>query len=231
MSMESEVYYPQLELRHRSPTHWIASTRFTSDVPLPYFSWAEYNIQATPEPFEKVRKAALFVARNCKSRSNRETIVKKLQQFMTVSSASMCLHNTAWDRTDKAALMRSYGLYLAFENSVVADYITEKLWGALAAGTIPVYYGAPNIHSHIPEGSAVVVTDFENVRALADHLVAILNNKTLYEMYHQWRRRPLQKWFYEKYNFTHTHSKCRVCQRAHKGKLQKQTLVSPLGKA
>lgn len=50
MSMESEVYYPNLQLMHRSPTRWIASTRFNSDVPMPYFSWAEYNIQMTPPP-------------------------------------------------------------------------------------------------------------------------------------------------------------------------------------
>lgn len=133
---------------------------------------------------------------------------------MPVASASKCLHNAAWDRDDKTAMMRSYGLYLAFENSIVSDYITEKLWGAYSAGTIPVYYGAPNIREHIPPASAVIVSDFSNVKALAAHMTAILTNKTLFDLYHQWRKRPLPNFFSSRYNFTHTHSECRLCQKA-----------------
>ena len=214
MSMESEAYYPQLQLRHRSPTHWIASTRFNSDIPMPYFSWAEYNIQAAPPSFYKVKKEALFVARNCRSRSKREAIVRQLMRYTKVASASRCLRNTPWNGGDKSAMMRLYGLYLAFENSIVEDYITEKLWGAYAAGTIPVYYGAPNVRDHIPPDSAVFVSDFSSVKELAAHLNAILANKTLFDFYHQWRRHPLPSFFTSKYNLTHTHSACRLCIKA-----------------
>ena len=31
------------------------------------------------------------------------------------------------------------------ENSLAEDYVTEKVYDALAAGCLPIYYGAPNI--------------------------------------------------------------------------------------
>ena len=31
------------------------------------------------------------------------------------------------------------------ENSLAQDYVTEKVYDALAAGCLPIYYGAPNI--------------------------------------------------------------------------------------
>lgn len=214
MSMESESYYPELSLRHRTPNHWVASTRFDSDVPMPYFSFAEYNIQRRPLGFHSTIKAALFVARNCNSKSNREALVRNLMKHMPVVSPSSCMNNARWDKGDKALLMRTHALYLAFENSIVPDYITEKLWGAYAAGTIPVYYGAPNIREHIPPGSAVIASDFPDARALARHLLSILSSRSLYRRYHSWRYRPLPGSFTTKYNLTRTHSACRLCQQA-----------------
>jgi Glycosyltransferase family 10 (fucosyltransferase) C-term len=49
---------------------------------------------------------------------------------------------------------------LALENQQQDDYTTEKIWGALAAGTLPVYWGAPNIKDHVPPHSIIVVDDF-----------------------------------------------------------------------
>lgn len=215
MSMESEAYYPALALKHKTPTHWIGSTRMNSDIPMPYFSWAEYNIQTPPPPFHTIKRAALFVASNCGAPSRRLDIVKKLMAKMPVVSTGKCINNAPFPRTQtKHDMMRNHALYLAFENSIVPDYITEKLWGAYSAGTIPVYYGAPNIKQLAPNNSFVDVTDFPSVHALAEHLNDILESKPLYDSYHAWRYHPLPKWFRNKYNFTHTHSACRVCQKA-----------------
>lgn len=212
MSMESEAYYPQLRLDSRHTHRLIASTRLDSDVPMPYFSWAEYNIQRPAPPFRETHKSALFVARNCNSKSGREKLVTELMKHMPVVSASSCLNNFAWpDHHDKAKLMRQHTLYLAFENSVIDDYITEKLWGAYAAGVIPVYYGAPNILNRVPPNSLVVAASFATTELLARHLKSILRSAALYNAYHAWRYRPLPAAFVALYNFTHVHSECRLC--------------------
>ena len=52
-------------------------------------------------------------------------------------SPGRCLRNvnmTATDLADATVLRRRYMFYAAFENSRVHDYVTEKLFSALAAG-------------------------------------------------------------------------------------------------
>ncbi len=218
LSMESEVYYSELSLSSRNKNKWLGTTRLDSDIPMPYFSWAEYNIQKGAPDFDKVTKAAVFIARNCNSKSGRESYIKELIKYMPVHSVSTCLNNKILPPSvlkHKEPLMRRYALYLAFENSIVDDYVTEKFWGALSAGIIPVYFGAPNIHTMIPgKLSFVSVRDYKSPYHLALHLKKILTNKTLYNEYHKWRNSPLLPSFVKKFSFTHVHSKCRVCEKA-----------------
>lgn len=37
------------------------------------------------------------------------------------------------------------------------DYVTEKVYNGLQAGTLPVYWGATNIQDYVPRGSVVQV--------------------------------------------------------------------------
>ena len=42
------------------------------------------------------------------------------------------------------------------ENSISADYVTEKLFDAFAGGCVPIYLGAPNIEAFLPDPDAIV---------------------------------------------------------------------------
>jgi hypothetical protein len=48
------------------------------------------------------------------------------------------------ERCSKLQVMHRHVIYLAFENSVTQDYVTEKLYDGLSAGAVTVAYGAPN---------------------------------------------------------------------------------------
>nr|XP_023696434.1 alpha-(1,3)-fucosyltransferase 7-like [Paramormyrops kingsleyae] len=88
--------------------------------------------------------------------------------------------------------------YLAFENSVYRDYITEKLWNnALLAGSVPVVLGPPraNYEAFIPKDSFIHVDDFNSIKELADFLNQLASDKERYESYFRWRRDyDVQKW-------------------------------------
>jgi hypothetical protein len=43
------------------------------------------------------------------------------------------------------------------ENSIRQDYMTEKLWDALAAGCIPVYMGSASAPDIIPDPRSVLL--------------------------------------------------------------------------
>jgi len=214
--MEGPQYYPELCVEPHHPTKKWSTTSFQSTIPMPYFSWAEYRIQNPSVDFTKVQKAASFIANNCNSKNNREALVRNLMKHTSVKSLSGCLHNaeSPVGNHDKNLMMQQYLFNLAFENQCEPDYITEKLWGALQSGTLPVYYGAPNIKEHTPPHSVIVANDFENTQELANYLNYLANNHTAYQEHHAWRTQPLPPWFVKKYNFTHTHSDCRICQWA-----------------
>lgn len=46
---------------------------------------------------------------------------------------------------DLLALVAKYKFTIAIENAICDDYITEKLWRPLIAGSVPIYLGSPSI--------------------------------------------------------------------------------------
>ena len=218
-TMEGEQIYPEARLRASAyrRNQFYATTSFKSEIPLPYFSWQEYNIQQTAVDFRKVIKGASFLANNCDSLNNREKVVEALiKSPLRVDSLSGCLNNAEplpnVDMQNKTAVMEQYLFHLAFENQKTEDYITEKVWGALASGTLPVYLGAKNVKEHVPRNSIIVAEDFKSPEDLADYLIQLTNDKDLYESYHKWRHETIDDTFASKYEFTNTHSNCRMCK-------------------
>jgi hypothetical protein len=110
--------------------------------------------------------------------------------------------------------MQHYLFYLAYENQNTVDYVTEKLWGPLQAGVVPVYYGAPNVLEHVPNHSIINARDY-SVNELAELLTRVASSRELYDAYHAWRTKPLPTHFHQKYDFTRIHSTCRTCQWAY----------------
>lgn len=223
-SMESTQHYPELTIEdyaYRRNTYY-ATTSFRSEIPLPYFSFAEYNISSPAVEYDGAIRGASFLARNCESMSNREDVVQDLMKSTKIDSLSECLNNAEPpDVKDdgglggKIAIMRSYLFHLAFENSKEDDYVTEKLWGTLQAGTLPIYYGAPNVKEHAPPNSIISWHDFDSTDELAQYMNKVVNDKALYDSYHEWRTKPLPESFREKFEFTNTHSICRMCRWAY----------------
>ena len=235
-SMEGPQYYPNLIVdnsNHWQENQFYSTTSYRSDIPLPYYSRAEFDIwHNNYVPFDVGIKGGAFLARNCGSRNDRESLltnmidaVKSISEMsntsyaLRIDSLSDCLHNadppSNLDLEDKSAIMKQYLFYFAFENQCENDYITEKLWGPLQAGTIPVYYGAPNVKDHVPNHSLIHVDDFPTEKELVEHLIEVSKNRTLYESYHAWRTQPVPEHFRIKYDITDTHSTCRTCRWAY----------------
>ena len=220
--------YMQMEGEHHYPIDTIGWTventyRWSSPLLKPYFEWVHYHGE-TDIQSKRVAQDAIsgisFLARNCGSRNNREQVVKDLIQQVRVDAMSSCLHNHDKPPEDKnlpwiqnkIKLLRGWKFHAAFENGNVRDYVTEKVYTALAAGTVPIYMGAPNIDEFVPKGSIIRVDSFEDTAALAKHIQECLTNETLYQSYHDWRDRPLNSEFVEKFAFTNVTTECRTCR-------------------
>ena len=152
--------------------------------------------------------------------------MKNLQKHgVSVDSYGRCMHNKEEERVKsrdhtKLHLLSRYKFSLAFENSETKDYITEKFFGSLVSGSVPVYIGAPNVHWFAPDcgthkqmsKSVIWAGDFDfNAQKLAQYLLYLNANDTAYEQHLTWKHEGYSGDFKAMVELTSTHTSCRQC--------------------
>ena len=106
---------------------------------------------------------------------------------------------------------------IAMENSITEDYVTEKVYDALAAGCVPIYYGAPNIERFIPTADSIInYRDFMDPVKLGQEVRRLSENETAYAEKLAWRNQP-ERWskaFRDLVQLAESdvHPQCKVCQ-------------------
>jgi hypothetical protein len=75
-------------------------------------------------------------------------------------------------RPQKMEVLRSYAINLAFENTIIKNYVTEKLWEAIAGICLPVYHGGNGIDRIFPSGSFIDARG-KSVEALGEKILAM----------------------------------------------------------
>ena len=81
---------------------------------------------------------------------------------------------------EKIEIEKSHKFSIAFENSSREGYITEKLVDSFAAGTIPIYYGAPDVTKYFNEKAMVIIKDEQDVENAIERIKEIDQNDELY---------------------------------------------------
>lgn len=72
---------------------------------------------------------------------------------------------------DKINVIKNYRFSICYENTSDAlGYITEKIFECFQAGTVPVYWGAPNVIDYIPKSCFIDRRDFATMEALYQFL-------------------------------------------------------------
>ncbi|XP_060530322.1 alpha-(1,3)-fucosyltransferase 10 [Cylas formicarius] len=135
----------------------------------------------------------LYVQSNCDTPIGRDGIVKELMQYINVDSYGHCLNNKnlpdellSVDRLDiynnkYIDFVSKYKFIIAIENAICEDYITEKLWRPLIAGSVPIYLGSDQVEDWLPNNSStILVKDFPNISSLANFIAKVNDNNTLY---------------------------------------------------
>ena len=136
-------------------------------------------------------KFCAFLYRKMKSRP-RNIFCKKMMQYKHVHCLGRALNNTPlpkdfgrygnWQDT-QLQIYKEYKFVIAFENSSAPNYITEKIFQALLAGCIPIYWGADNIKQYINPDCFIHVNDFKNFGACIAHIKQVDTDMALYEKY------------------------------------------------
>ena len=66
---------------------------------------------------------------------------------------------------------QNYKFYLAFENSICVDYVTEKLFNTFLLPIVPVVLGGANYERFAPPNSYINVAEFDSPKHLANYLI------------------------------------------------------------
>ncbi|KAL9382472.1 hypothetical protein Peur_025507 [Populus x canadensis] len=140
--------------------------------------------------------------------ADRNRLAKSLLRLLPHHSFGKCLNNV--DGLDKAlsfypecandaslkpkwwdhlhCAMSHYKFVLAIENTWTESYVTEKLFYALDSGSVPIYFGAPNVLDFVPPHSIIDGNKFNSMEELASHVKDLANDPVAYAEYHAWRR-------------------------------------------
>ncbi|KAI6239541.1 Alpha-(1,3)-fucosyltransferase C [Aphelenchoides fujianensis] len=181
--------------------------------------WSEKEVDAK---VAKKKRPVLIAYSNCNSHSARQDYVKELSKHLHVTILGLCPGANAKCEKDPdgRALRRDmpclqqlneeHFFYLAFENSVCPEYVSEKFFRAKQL-IVPVVLSRAVMPPDIPADSYIAASDFDSPAALAHHLKHLMNNRTEYKKYFNWTKS------YRKSRLAESEVRvaCQLCKLAH----------------
>ncbi|XP_053155364.1 3-galactosyl-N-acetylglucosaminide 4-alpha-L-fucosyltransferase FUT3-like [Hemicordylus capensis] len=195
------------------------SYRRDSDIFSPY-GWLEvlkdpWNITIPPKS-----KLVAWAISNWNPASRRVKYYGELKKYIQVDVYGQG-HMTL-PRDKHLSTLSQYKFYLAFENSIHEDYITEKLWkNSLLSGAVPVVCGPPrkNYERFLPPDAFIHIDDFPSAKDLANFLKELDRNATRYQSYFQWRT-----WLKPIGQTSFNHHYCKACRALQTTSIQFKTV-------
>ncbi|VDN52118.1 unnamed protein product [Dracunculus medinensis] len=203
--------------------------RLDSDIPCPYgglrrinnstasnkiWRWkqAKYNFKLKVVRMVKQKtKSVLQFVSNCNASSGRDLYTKELAQYISVSLYGSCGEKICFGHCEKLAVAK-HRFYLAFENSICKDYVTEKAFYRLDQLLVPIVLKGSLYKNILPENSYIAADDFDSPKDLAK--------------YFKWTKK------YTKTSFIATPTSsifisgfCKLCEILHRG-VKKSTTVN-----
>jgi hypothetical protein len=234
-SMECDTHYPcLLDPDFMSLFDLKMSYHRDADIPVPYCQ-SSYVESLRSKPRRKLHSPLLasFISSRF-DRSGRFKYQEALMRHTAVDSYGKILNTkrapSDKGRQTKLETIAKYKFTLAFENAIGPDYVTEKFFDPLIAGSVPVYLGAPNIDLFAPGDRCYIdVRDFESPKSLAQYLTNLSEDQCAYQDYFSWKSQPFRPSFQRLVDMQREHPFVRLCNKIklmHGNKPPKSPLVA-----
>ena len=173
-----------------------------SDIILPYYHYSYLEQLKIKHRLNRCKDVCMFISSTINN-SHRLEYLKELSYYLKIDSYGKWMNNINIECDEgyktKLKIISEYKFTIAFENSIVNDYVTEKFYEPLLVGSIPIYMGAPNIDDYSPSSDAFInVNDFFSPKELAQAVKDICNNTNLYQSFFMWKDLEFNSSFIEK---------------------------------
>ena len=183
-----------------------------------YFRYVSYS------QFDSTFPLISYASRNC--RPQRDNIVSDIMKFVNVAAIGKCLNNSPWPFEkatypywqEKILALQKYKFTLAFQGYDNGGLISEKLYDAFAAGTVPIFYGISRVvvETFAPSPNSFLhLDDFDTLEDLALFVKKAGQNEEVYNVLHQWRRDGVNKQFCALLHTNINSIACRMCKKVH----------------
>jgi alpha-1,3-fucosyltransferase 10 len=201
LCQESEVSCPLLgDADFMRQFDIVVSHRRDATIRWTYLEPSIVPLLRAPPPAKSEPALAVCFVSNAVDRCRRAAYIAELMRHIPVDAyGSLCRNRQLEHDEGRATRLEVIGRYrftLAFENSICPDYVTEKFFDPLVAGSVPIYRGAPEVATLAPgEHCFVDASAFRDPAALADHLRQLAADETAYNGLFAWKRAPLARSF------------------------------------
>jgi len=196
--------------------------RSDSDIPQPYGK-IQRRLLKQRNPEEQCNKLqsnrsklVAWTVSNCSPKLDRNKVAEGLANLLPVDVYGRCgQYQCPWKKTFLTHVCQKhqekmYKFYLAFENSLCEEYVTEKFFNTLKSDMVPVVYGLGDYASIAPPKSFINVRDFKTIKELADYLLWLDRNPKEYAKYFEWKE------YFEVIEFARLNIWCDVCEKVTK---------------
>jgi hypothetical protein len=110
----------------------------------------------------------------------RERFFRLLSEYKKVDSGGMLWNNVGGSVPNKLDFVAKYKFNIAFENSSVYGYTTEKIMDAMVANSLPIYWGNKAVGKDFNKKSFLDANDFPSLEALVERVVELDSNDEMY---------------------------------------------------
>lgn len=174
-------------------------------LPLFPIYFPPHILEKKPEVTAEKRKFCCFIVSN-PHQPMRGDFFHFVSEYMKVDSGGKYLNNIGGQipgthsEKDIIDFISGYNFCICFENSSCPGYCTEKIAQCMAAGTIPVYWGDPDVCNYFNEKSFLRVKSHEDFQSVREKMKELQENLDLYrEMYKEnWVRSETVEKFSDK---------------------------------
>lgn len=203
-SLECEVNYPWMEREDIRDLFDLWMGYHTGDDIA--YGYCKYDYwEKLRQPLKQLpdqNKTCVFIS-SPYNESHRQEYLCELMRYAAIDSYGAFCNNRKLDidagRETLLEVIKDYKFVIAFENAIATDYVTEKFYNPLVAGTVPVYLGAPNVQDFAPgENCFVDVSLYESPQALAEFIDHCYEDHSFYCRFFEWRGKPLLKGYMER---------------------------------